>query len=77
MPDPQQPTQRPAEPGELCTCGRTAIVVYHCDLFGETGYCGIADGGQRTGPCPFCGGPRHGEDVGRCPQYRLRPDPTN
>jgi hypothetical protein len=64
--------ERRAEPGERCTCGRPAIVVYTTDTFGETGYCGIADGGARDGPCPFCGGERH-PDGGRCPSYRLRP----
>jgi hypothetical protein len=71
------PSERPAEPGERCTCGRQAVVVYLGSSFGPTGYCGIADGGDRTGPCPFCGGPRHetawGES-GRCPDYRLRLD---
>jgi hypothetical protein len=66
--------QRPAEPGELCTCGRQAIIVYLGSVFGPTGYCGIPDGGDRTGPCPFCGGPRHQEWEGRCPDYRLRLD---
>jgi hypothetical protein len=64
-------TERPAEPGELCTCGRQAIVVYLGGAFGPTGDCGIRDGGDRTGPCPFCGGPRHPD---RCPDYRLRLD---
>ena len=68
------PTERPAEPGERCTCGRQAIVVYLGSRFGPTGYCGIPDGGDRTGPCPFCGGPRHAEPSGRCPAYRLRLD---
>jgi hypothetical protein len=77
MPDLDNLSERPAQPGELCTCGRSAIVVYRSDLFGEVGYCGIADGGQRTGPCPFCGGPRHTQDAGRCPLYRLRLDPTD
>ncbi|MDZ5443780.1 hypothetical protein U2F26_13710 [Micromonospora sp. 4G57] len=58
--------ERPAEPGEVCTCGRPAG-----GRFGDTGYCGRPDGGQR-GPCPFCGGPRHvGE---RCPRYQVRPE---
>ena len=69
-----EPSQRPAAPGELCTCGRQAIVVYLGSVFGPTGYCGIPDGGNRTGPCPFCGGPRHTEPEGRCPDYRLRLD---
>jgi hypothetical protein len=63
-------TERPALPGERCTCGRQAVVVYLGSVFGPTGYCGIADGGDQAGPCPFCGGPRH--QSGRCPDYRLR-----
>jgi hypothetical protein len=66
------PSERPAQPGERCTCGRQAVVVYLGSVFGPTGYCGIADGGYQGGPCPFCGGPRHPQ--GRCPDYRLRPD---
>jgi hypothetical protein len=63
--------ERPAEPGELCTCGRQATVVFiHADR--ETGWCGVSDGGAKTGPCPFCGGERH--ESGPCPKYRLRPD---
>lgn len=64
----QTMTERPAEPGELCTCDRQAVVVYLGSVFGPTGWCGRGDGGDRTGPCPFCGGERH---QGRCPQYRL------
>jgi hypothetical protein len=66
------PSERPAAAGERCTCGRPAIVVYLGSVFGPTGYCGIADGGDRAGPCPFCGGPCH--QSGRCPDYRLRLD---
>jgi hypothetical protein len=69
----EDPTERPAAPGERCTCGRQAIVVYLGSTFGPTGYCGIPDGGDHAGPCPFCGGPRHREPYGRCPVYRLRP----
>jgi hypothetical protein len=65
-------TERPAEPGELCTCGRQAVVVYLTRMFGRTGYCGIGDGGDQAGPCPFCGGGRHAQPFGRCPDYRLR-----
>jgi hypothetical protein len=68
------PTQRPAAPGERCTCGRQAVVVDLGGVFGPTGYCGVDDGGDRRGPCPFCGGPSHTEWEGRCPDYRLRPD---
>jgi hypothetical protein len=63
--------QRPAEPGELCTCGRPAWIVYLTSTFGPIGYCGRSDGGDQTGPCPFCGQPRHPD---RCPDYRLRLD---
>ena len=63
--------ERPAEPGELCTCGRQAVVIYLGGRWGPTGWCGIRDGGDRSGSCPFCGGDRH---EGRCPQYRLRLD---
>jgi hypothetical protein len=66
------PGERPAQPGERCTCGRQAVVVHLGSVFGPTGYCGIADGGDQSGPCPFCGGPRHPEPYGRCPHYRLR-----
>jgi hypothetical protein len=67
-------SERPAAPGERCTCGRQATVVYLGGVFGPTGYCGIGDGGDRAGPCPFCGGPRHPAWAGRCPDYRLRLD---
>lgn len=66
--------ERPAVPGELCTCGRQAVTVYaFTDNTGprETGYCGLPDGGDKSGPCPFCGGDRH--ELGPCPEYRLRP----
>jgi hypothetical protein len=68
------PSERRAASGERCTCGRQAVVVYLGGVFGPTGYCGIADGGDQAGPCPFCSGPRHPEPYGRCPDYRLRPD---
>jgi hypothetical protein len=63
-------TQRPAQPGELCTCGRPATVVYLHDQRPPTGWCGISDGGA-NGPCPFCDGPAHDEE--RCPRYQLQP----
>jgi len=63
--------QRPAEPGEVCTCGRPAVLVFLGGTYGDTGYCGLPDGGGDSGPCPFCGGDRH-ED--RCPDYQLRPE---
>ena len=46
--------------------------MFSTERFGEVGWCGASDGGDRAGPCPFCGGGRH---EGRCPNYRLRPDP--
>lgn len=64
-------TERPAEPGELCTCGRPATLVYLGGALGPTGYCGRSDGGDKAGPCPFCGAARH---EGRCASYRLRLD---
>jgi hypothetical protein len=36
-----EPTQRPARPGETCSCGRQAVVVYQTEKFGDVGYCGI------------------------------------
>jgi len=32
---------RSPEPGEVCTCGRPAIIVYLTENFGPVGYCGI------------------------------------
>lgn len=61
--------ERPAEPGELCTCGRQALVVVNGGTLGYIGWCGELEGDQ-AGPCPFCGGPRH---LSRCPDYKLRP----
>ena len=66
------PTQRPARPGELCTCGRPAVVVHLTGRWGPTGWCGISDGGA-SGPCVFCNGPAH--DCERCPRYQLSPQP--
>ncbi|WP_446218296.1 hypothetical protein [Micromonospora sp. IBHARD004] len=62
--------ERPAEPGEVCTCGRPAVKVFTGGRHGDTGYCGLPDGGQK-GPCAFCDGPRH--ESQRCPSYQLRP----
>jgi hypothetical protein len=66
---PEHLSEHPAEPGELCTCGRQAVVVYSGGRYGETGWCGRADGGAKEGPCPFCGGARH---ASRCPSYLPR-----
>lgn len=41
--------ERPARPGELCTCGRPARVVFRASR-GEVPYCGIPDGGARRTP---------------------------
>jgi hypothetical protein len=75
---------RRALPGELCTCGRQAVEVFEFDADDGAdggrppiGYCGIPDGGNsadRPGPCPFCGGPRHGYRV--CPHYWMQPHPA-
>lgn len=47
---------RRADPGELCTCGRPAARVYLGGRFGDTGHCGLADGGAPVdGVCTFCG----------------------
>lgn len=61
--------ERPAIAGELCICGRSAVVVFEGGQFGPTGWCGLADGGARGGVCPFCRARRH---KGRCPSYTVR-----
>jgi len=70
------PTQRPAEPGERCTCGRPAVIVYLTERR-DVGYCGRPDGGARTVPCPFCGEETTHRspwgDPAVCPAYRVRP----
>lgn len=52
----QRPTTRAPLPGELCTCGRTATIVYLTKDHGDVPYCGIPDGGankhQTTGEAP-------------------------
>jgi hypothetical protein len=63
-------TERRAHPGEVCTCGRQAVSVFVHEDGREAGYCGLPDGGDRSGPCPFCTGPRH--EFGRCPDYHVR-----
>lgn len=68
-PRPVEPGQRPAQPGEVCTCGRRAVVVYTGGRYGPTGYCGSE---QPPAPCTWCGAGSH---TGRCPAYRLRPEP--
>jgi hypothetical protein len=70
------PTERPSRPGELCTCGRPATVVFLTEMFGEVGHCGLP-GVDPLLPCPFCGTEEtHREpwgDAARCPDYRLSP----
>nr|WSZ21172.1 hypothetical protein OH837_48875 [Streptomyces canus] len=70
--------QRPAETGELCTCGRQAAVVYLTPEYGAVGDCGIGGAGMNPVlPCPWCGTSEpHNQawgDPGRCPDYQLRP----
>lgn len=70
--------QRPAEPGELCTCGRPAITVYFSPEFGDVGHCGVEGSAQHPVlPCPWCGSPTAHKtswgDPDRCPHYTLRP----
>ena len=51
-----QAGQRGAQPGELCGCGRPAVVVYLGGVFRDTGHCGLDDGGAPVaGVCVFCG----------------------
>jgi len=69
-----EPGQWPAEPGDRCTCGRQAVLVFHT-VHGPRGWCGVSDGGDRSEPCPFCGAQRHQTawgDPAVCSQYRLR-----
>jgi hypothetical protein len=70
--------QRPADTGELCTCGRQAAVVYGTEQFGDVGYCGIEGAAFRPVlPCPWCGASEpHTQswgDPGKCPDYQLHP----
>ncbi len=67
---------RAALPGERCTCGRQAVQVFVHDDGRETGYCGLPDGGNQSGPCPFCCGERHRQpwgDPAVCPEYSVLP----
>lgn len=72
--------QRPAEPGELCTCGRQAVTVYPTHDYGDVGHCGTEGAAfQPVLPCPWCGATKpHATSWGdpvRCPGYTLRPKP--
>jgi len=42
--------ERPAEPGETCTCGEPAVVVFVTERWGDVGYCGV----PRVAPEPEC-----------------------
>ncbi|MGW2725629.1 hypothetical protein [Streptomyces sp. NPDC001492] len=68
---------RPAEDGELCTCGRQAVVVYPTHDYGDVGHCGVdGNGAHPVVPCPWCGATRPHATWGvpvRCPDYTLRP----
>lgn len=71
----RQRGRRPAEPGEVCTCGAPAAVVFSYEVRGEQiGSCMSLDPHTRSGPCPFCGIIGQHEGEGICPQYKLRPD---
>lgn len=76
-----QSTERRAADGELCTCGRQAVVVFTNENFGDVGYCGI-DGaqGRPVLPCPWCGSTTAHTaswgDPDKCPDYQLRAPTT-
>ena len=69
--------ERPAQPGELCTCGRQAVRVYVTSEHGEVGHCGIDGAAFRPVlPCPWCAAsePHRASwgDPARCLDYQLR-----
>src|SRR5437762_688269 len=66
--------QRQAEPGDLCTCGRGAVLVFLIEGQPPIGWCGLSDGG-RGGRCMFCGDPTGHSEGPRCPAYQLRLSP--
>lgn len=67
--------ERPARPGERCTCGRPAAVVFVTDRVGDLGACLIDDAGRGgPWPCIFCVGREHHQRGERCPAYRLGPE---
>ncbi|CAN5881591.1 hypothetical protein BH23ACT2_BH23ACT2_24270 [soil metagenome] len=41
-----RPGQRHARPGEVCTCGDPAVVVYETARFGDVGHCGVEHRGN-------------------------------
>lgn len=73
---PDHPNERRAEPGELCTCGRPAVIIYFTD-HGDLGHCGRSDGGgSPVTPCPWCGATEpHTSPLGpgKCPRYSPLP----
>ena len=68
---------RAAVAGELCTCGRPAaqvILAEPGDPWGDTGYCGLDDGGAPAdGVCTFCGDTIDHDAYGRAEQAAGRP----
>jgi hypothetical protein len=67
---------RPAQAGELCTCGRQAVTVIPTEQYGDVGHCGIEGAAFRPVlPCPWCGtAEAHTQawgDPARCPDYTL------
>lgn len=69
--------QRPAVPGELCTCGRQTVTVYSNERFGDAGHCGIEGAASNPVlPCPWCGTREAHKaswgDPTKCPSYQLR-----
>lgn len=76
--------ERPAVPGDLCTCGRQAVVVYTSRPADPVGHCGLDNGGRPANDwCPFCENKLRHDAAGvngpipqgeRCPRYRLRLD---
>jgi hypothetical protein len=48
--------QRLAEPGEVCTCGRPAVVVFLGGRYGDTGWCGVSDAARKP-HAPFVAKP--------------------
>jgi hypothetical protein len=69
--DPHGISERRAEPGELCTCGRQAIVVYLGSALGQRVTAGSATAATRPAHARSAAG--HGTASSRAlPQYRLR-----
>lgn len=71
-------TTRPAKPGELCTCGHPAVVVYPNGQGGQVGHCGVEGAALHPVlPCPWCGSETAHKvswgDPAPCPSYALRP----